>query len=146
VVDLQQDAASGQPHLALALTPLSKLQASALKNKKQAVAAAEPPEEVALAATFKAPRGGLEVVKGKLILPQDAAATVGRSIFLDVAVGRFATEGNEALASASSEYRGKVPISGNLYSDRAQVEGLGFLDLPRGQVQLLRPVKAEVRP
>lgn len=140
VVDMQQDAASGQPHLALALTPLSKLP----KSKKPGVAAPEPPKEVTLAATFKAPRGGLEVKQGKLILPQDAAATLGPSVFLDVAVGRFATEANEALASATSEYRGKVPVHGNLYSDRAQAEGSGFLNLAKGQVQLLRPLKAEL--
>ena len=147
VVDLQQDPASGQPHLALALTPLSKLQASnpnPNKNKKSSVAT-EPSKDVALAATFKAPRGSLEVVKGKLILPQDAAAAIGPSIFLDVEAGRFATEGNDALESATQEYRGKVPIRGNLYSDRAQAEALGFLSLPGGQIQLLRPLKAEVR-
>lgn len=146
VVNLQQDPATGQPHLALALTPLSKLQANVVKSSKnkQAVAA-EPPKDVALAATFKAPRGGLEVVKGKVILPQDTAATIGPSIFLDVALGQFAIEGNEALKSAIPEYRGKVPIHGNLYSDRAQAEGLGFLSLPKGQIQLLRPLKAEVR-
>jgi hypothetical protein len=130
VVDLQQDPASGQPHLALALTPLSKLQASnpnPNKNKKSPVAT-EPSKDVALTATFKAPRGSLEVVKGKLILPQDAAAAIGPSIFLDVAVGRFATEGNDALDS-----------------DRAQAEAFGFLSLPGGQIQLLRPLKAEVR-
>ena len=147
VVDLQQDPGSGQPHLALALTPLSKLQASNPNpNKKKGPAVTEPPKDVALAATFKAPSGSLEVVNGKVILPQDAAAAIGPSIFVDVAVGRFATESNDALLSATNdnEYRGKLPIRGNLYSDRAQVEALGFLSLPRGQIELLRPLKAEV--
>ncbi|KAG0582036.1 hypothetical protein KC19_3G028400 [Ceratodon purpureus] len=146
VVNLQQDPESGQPHLALALTPLSKLQASnpnPNKNKKRPVAT-QPPKDVSLTATLKAPRGSLEVVKGKVVLPQDAATAIGPSIFLDVAAGRFATEGNDALEAATHEYRGKVPIRANLYSDRAQFEALGFLGLARGQIQLLRPLKAEM--
>ena len=145
-MDLQQDAATGQPRLALALTPLHKLQAnnpnSNRKDKKPAPV--EPPTDVALTGTVKAPRGGLEVVKGKIILPRDAATAIGPSVFVDVSVGRFAMEENELLASAVNEHRGKVPVRGNLYSDRAQAGGLGFLSLRRGQVELLQPLKAEV--
>nr|XP_024397485.1 uncharacterized protein LOC112292842 isoform X1 [Physcomitrium patens] len=146
VVDLQQDPASGQPYLALALTPLAKLQENKpnLNNSKKRSVAIEPPRDVALAASVKAPNGGMEIVKGKVILPQDAATAIGPSIFLDVAAGRFATEADDALESAAHEYRGKLPIRGNIYSDRAQAEGLGFLSLPQGQIHLLRPLKAEL--
>ena len=146
VVDLQQDAATGQPRLALALTPLHKLQANNPNSNKQdkKPAPVEPATDVALTGTVKAPRGGLEVVKGKIILPRDAATAIGPSVFVDVSVGRFAIEENELLASSVNEHRGKVPVRGNLYSDRAQAGGLGFLSLRRGQVELLQPLKAEV--
>lgn len=146
MIDLQQDPVSGQPRLALALTPLQKLHANnpdATKKNKRPTPI-EPPTDVAFTATVKAPKGGLEVVNGKFILPRDVATVVGPSVFLDVAVGRFATEENDALAKSVKEYSGKVPVRGNLYSDRAQAEGLGFVSLRRGQVQLLRPLKAEV--
>lgn len=146
MVDLQQDVATGQPRLALALTPLHKLLANNLNSNKKdkKPAPVEPPTDVALTGTVKTPRGGLEVVKGKIILPRDAATAIGPSVFVDVSAGRFAIEENELLASSVNEHRGKVPVRGSLYSDRAQAGGLGFLSLRRGQIELLQPLKAEV--
>uniref|UniRef100_A0A7I4B470 Uncharacterized protein n=1 Tax=Physcomitrium patens TaxID=3218 RepID=A0A7I4B470_PHYPA len=74
VVDLQQDPASGQPYLALALTPLAKLQENKpnLNNSKKRSVAIEPPRDVALAASVKAPNGDRAQAEGLgfLSLPQ----------------------------------------------------------------------------
>ncbi|KAH9568723.1 hypothetical protein CY35_03G091900 [Sphagnum magellanicum] len=142
VVDLQQDPKSGQPHLALALTPLEKL----LKGNKKPTHAvpAEPPADVVVTAKVKSPNGGLEVTNAKLTLPQDAAAVIGPSVYIDVATGNFATDENDALREAVHEHPGRVPVVFNMWSDRAQAEALGFLNLKSRQMELLRPLKAEM--
>ncbi len=143
MVDLQQDPKSGQPHLALALTPLEKL----LKGNKKPThpVPAEPPADVVVTAKVKSPNGGLEVTNAKLTLPQDAAAVIGPSVYIDVATGNFATDENDALREAVHEHPGRVPVVFNMWSDRAQAEALGFLNLKSRQMELLRPLKAEVR-
>jgi hypothetical protein len=70
---------------------------------------------------------------------------IGPSVYIDVATGNFATDENDALREAVHEHPGRVPVVFNMWSDRAQAEALGFLNLKSRQMELLRPLKAEVR-
>jgi hypothetical protein len=87
VVDLQQDPKSGQPHFALALTPLEKL----LKNNKKPThpVPTKPPFNVAITTKVKSPNGGLEVTNAKLTLPQDVIAMIELSVYIDATIGNL---------------------------------------------------------
>ncbi len=142
-INLQKDPETGQSYLALALFSIQKLQETNPYVKKNF--RAMPSAEVAWSATAQAPLGSLKVVNGKLTVPGDVAAVVGDVVNCDVALGMFATAKSIQLQEAMHSHRGTLPLCASLWSECGRVDLTGFFDQSKQRLELLHPMKAEVK-
>ncbi|BBM99179.1 hypothetical protein MPTK1_1g19380 [Marchantia polymorpha subsp. ruderalis] len=143
VVDLQSNASNGLPRLALALTPTEKLLENSPGAKRPPRQVKIPSADAGLTVTVKADKGGLEVTDGKLILPGDLAAALGKRLFVNVDLGSSATKESDELKLASNQSNG-VPLRATLWSDCAQMDAVGFLQPKASKLKLIKPLKAEM--
>lgn len=147
-IDLQEDTKSGLLKVALALIPETKLAVSASRAKDSPQVArksAFPSVDIAVEATVKALGGGLKVIDGKLTVRDDVAATLGQRIFIDVLLGHWALEDDDNLRQAYERHSDSVPLKAGIWSEGTQAEASGFIHMRKQLIDLIQPVKIEVR-
>lgn len=142
-IDWRKDPKTGHLYFDLALTSVDKLNVInpyAKKNFK-----VYPSEVVPWNAKVQAPGGELEVASGKVILPGDVAAVLGSHLFFDIAFGSSATRTKASVWKGNEGRSEHTPIRCSMWSDRAHLEALAYLNFRKKRMVLLQPITAEVR-
>jgi hypothetical protein len=70
---------------------------------------------------------------------------VGDVVNCDVALGMFATAKSIQLQEAMHSHRGTLPMCASLWSECGRVDLTGFFDQSKQRLELLQPMKAEVK-
>eukprot|EP00249_Psilotum_nudum_P009687 c22095_g1_i1 orf=464-1876(+) len=147
--DLREDKVIGLSKLALAIVPPHMLlkydhrvKVSTAHGKKKKKL--QPAVNVMLSATIKASGGDLQVVDGNLIMPNDIATVLGKRILLDVLLGEWATQENEELKESCKTKMNVIPLKVGMWSDCTEAEAIGFLNLKKMEINLIKPMKVEM--
>lgn len=142
MIDLQEEKGTGLSRLALAVTSREKLkgqQKKRVSKRKMTI----PSVRVNLSLNIKAPGGDFQVINGKLILPEDVAAVIGKRLVAEVLLGHFATE-NGQVSESTDDNSGFLPLRMGLWSECTEAKAEGFLDPKKMQIHLVNPIKLEI--
>lgn len=142
MIDLQEEKGSGLSRLVLAVICREKLK----DQKKKRVSKRKmtiPSVHVNLSLNIKAPGGDLQVINGKLLLPEDVATIIGKRLVAEVLLGHFATE-NGQVSESTDGISGFLPLRMGLWSECTEAKAEGFLDPKKMQIQLVNPIKLEM--
>lgn len=142
MIDLQEEKGSGLSRLVLAVICREKLK----DQKKKRVSKRKmtiPSVHVNLSLNIKAPGGDLQVINGKLLLPEDVATIIGKRLVAEVFLGHFATESGQ-VSESTDGISGFLPLRMGLWSECTEAKAEGFLDPKKMQIQLVNPIKLEM--
>lgn len=142
MIDLQEEKGTGLSRLALAVISRDKLKDRKIKRISKSKMTI-PSVHVNLSLNIKAPGGDFQVINGKLLVPEDVAAVIGKRLIAEVLLGHFATE-NGQVSESTDDISGFLALRMGLWSECTEAKAEGFLDPKKMQIQLVNPIKLEI--
>lgn len=144
VIDYQPDEKTGLPRLALALAPEDKLQVPGHARRTKKLQVKEKPVTVDLESKIAVPEGKFEVKDGKLVLPADLAAALGKRVHVEVSGGKLATDLEGDLLERAAGGVG-MPLTAGIWAECVEAKAAGLFHSRQGRLELIKPILVEVR-